>query len=96
MRFWPLLPLVLVGCGHPATVEDCEAIVERIARLELEKRNPGQPEAVEREVQKTKDAVRQATMSQCVGKRITRSALECVRDARTSEQVVNECFNGWK
>ena len=96
MRLWPLLGVVLASCGHPATVEECEFIVERITRLELEKRNPGQPKVVAEEVKKTKEAVRESTMNDCVGKRITDSALECVRSAKTPEEVVEGCFDGWK
>jgi hypothetical protein len=65
-----------------------------VARLELEE-NLGarHPDAVEREVESTKRDLKQSTMKDCVGKRITRSALECVRAAKTSKQIVSECFD---
>jgi hypothetical protein len=96
MRPWPLLAAALVGCGHPATVEECEFIVERIVELELRQRNRGSPEVVRQEVDKTKEAVRESTMRQCVGKRVTEAAMDCVRNARTAREIVNDCFDGWR
>lgn len=83
----------LVGCGHPATVEECEEIVERIARLELEKKNPGNPAAVEQEIEATKQSLRDSTMKDCVGKRLTSGAMQCVRKAKSSKEIVDDCFD---
>jgi hypothetical protein len=92
-----LLPLIFVAalpaCGHPASIEECEEIVERVARLELEEhlgtKNAG---AVKREVQSTKQALRESTLKDCVGKRITKKALGCVRQAKSAREVVEDCF----
>jgi hypothetical protein len=81
-----------MGCGHPATVEECEEIVERIARLELEQRKVD-PAEVTAEIDSTKKAVRESTMKECVGKRITKQAMECVRKAKTSQEIVDSCFD---
>jgi hypothetical protein len=94
-RGWVLIGVVLLGCGHPATAEECDLIVERIARLELEKRNAGDAEAIEAEVERTKQAVRDSTVKECIGKRITDGAMECVRNAKTPEEIVDDCFDGW-
>ena len=83
--------VVLSGCGHPASPAECEQIVERIARLELEKRGLD-PKAVADEIESTKQAMRDRTMKECVGRRITEKALRCVHDAKRSEQV-EECFD---
>lgn len=83
--------LVLSGCGHPASPAECELIVERIARLELEKRGLDE-KAVADEIESTKQAMRDRTMKECVGRRITDKALRCVRDAKRSEQVEG-CFD---
>jgi len=91
----PFLPfLLLSGCGHPATLEECNEIVERVARLELQE-NLGKthPGAVEREVKSTQSDLKDSTMKDCVGKRITSSAMECVRVAKSSKEIVEECFN---
>ena len=96
IRFAVLLfaqPLVLAtaGCGHPASVGECEQIVERIAQLELEKRGID-PKAIATEVQSTKQEMHDRTMKECVGRRITDRALRCVHDAKRSEQI-EECFD---
>src|SRR5690606_9764794 len=79
--------LGLVGCGRPATEAECEQILERTARLELQERlGAADAKLVEAEVQSTKQAMRKSMMEKCVGKRITDGALECVRKAKTSQE----------
>lgn len=85
--------LACTGCGHPATVEECEEIVEKIARLELEKKQSENAQAIADEIDATKKSLRDSTMKDCVGKRITKSAMECVRNAKTSKQITESCFN---
>lgn len=81
------------GCGHPASEAECEEIVERVARLELEKKNPGNPQAVADEIEATKRSVRESMLKECVGRRITEKAMACVRNAKTSKEVVEDCFD---
>lgn len=88
-----LAALALTGCGHPASVEECEIIVERIARLELEKREPNNPGRVQEEIEATKEELRNSTMKNCVGKRITNAAMTCVKQAKTSQEIVEDCFD---
>src|SRR5512140_2562904 len=83
----------LGGCGHPASVEECEEIVERVARLELEKKSGGNEQAVKDEIDETKKSLRESTMKDCVGKRVTSSAMTCVRRAKTSKEIIERCFN---
>lgn len=85
--------VVMAGCGHPATVAECEEIVERIARLELERRHRNDSEGVAQEIEDTKQALRESTMKDCVGKRITTRAMTCVRAAKTSKEIVEDCFD---
>jgi hypothetical protein len=81
------------GCGHPASVAECEEIVERITRLELEERQIAKdPNAVAAEVAETKTAMRDRMMKDCHGKRVTNRAMRCVREA-TSSKKVEECFD---
>jgi hypothetical protein len=94
MRRLFLLPmLVLTSCGRPATVEDCETIVERIAALELERQFPNDPDAVKREIEATKKQKHDAMLKECVGKRVTGDALDCVQKATSAKQIVEECFD---
>ena len=83
----------LTACGHPATEAECDEIVERVARLELEKRFPGNPQAVEDEIEETKQSLKTSTMKDCVGKRITARAMKCVRQAKTSKEIIDDCFD---
>lgn len=91
---WTLLCCVaLAACGRPATEQECEQILERTARLELQERLSGaDARLVETEVEATKQALRESMMSNCVGKRITDSALSCVQKAETAKQLAEDCF----
>lgn len=81
------LGFVVVGCGRPATRAECDEIFDKSAAIELAAQNVTDPA----EVQKRTAAVRAARgdelTSKCVGRRITQSAMECVRKASTAEQV---------
>ncbi len=96
-RSWRALAVALgvcaAACGHPATPQECEEIIERIARLELEKRYPNDPDGVARQIDEMKAQLRETTGKDCVGKRITESAMRCVRDAKTSQEIVEQCFD---
>ena len=80
------------GCGHPATPQECEKIVERVAELEL-KAADVEPGEVGPRVKETKEAFRRRMMNECVGRRITHRALECVKNAKTSEEISDDCFD---
>ena len=66
---------------------------ERVARLELEKKATDNEQAVTDEIEETKKSLRESTMKDCVGKRITTGAMECVRKAKTSKEIIESCFN---
>jgi hypothetical protein len=86
--------LPLIGCGHPATVQECDVIVERIAQFELQKHaRAADQKVVAQEVAETKRSLREQTMKDCVGRRITNRAMRCVRDAKSSKEIIDECFN---
>jgi small lipoprotein (TIGR04454 family) len=85
----PLLTLVS-GCGHPASDKECQEIVEHIATLELEK--SGTTVNVGEQIDETKKALAANTLKDCVGKRITEKAMQCVRSAKSSAQIVDDCF----
>lgn len=82
-----------LGCGHPASSSECQEIVERIATLELEKSaGKSDPKSVGAQVDETKKALAPNTLKDCVGKRITERAMQCVRTAKNSQQIVDDCF----
>jgi hypothetical protein len=95
LRLLCLSPFAIgvVGCGHPATDKECQEIVERIATLELEKATGNNdPKSVGSQVDETKKALAPNTLKDCVGKRITERAMQCVRSAKTSQEIVDDCF----
>ncbi|MCC6555027.1 MAG: hypothetical protein IT372_18825 [Polyangiaceae bacterium] len=82
-----LLPLLALGCGHPATSEDCEAIFRRSVEIELRAQNVTDPKAVEERTAAVRAARGQELIDRCVGRRITDRAVECVRGATTSQEL---------
>ena len=85
------IALALLGCGHPATEKECEEIVERVARLELEKGNVG-TETMASEIKLAKESFQKDMRQRCIGRRVTADAMNCVRTAKSSEQIEKECF----
>ena len=45
------------------------------------------------EIESTKKSVRDSMLKECVGRRLTAKAMECVRSAKTSKQIVEDCFD---
>ncbi|MCC6213919.1 MAG: hypothetical protein IT376_03560 [Polyangiaceae bacterium] len=86
-----LVAALAVGCGKPATKEQCEEIAERIVRLELAKESGGLP-VDERRVLEERAKHAERAERDCVGKRVTPEAMQCVRGAKTSEEIVEQCF----
>lgn len=81
--------LLLLGCGRPATQEECTEIVKRITELELHAR--GLNSNTKDEVAHTQEALRQSTLRECVGRRLSDEAMSCVRKATSAEQITG-CF----
>lgn len=87
-----LAVVVLAGCGHPATEKECEEIVERVAKLELQAAQAN-PETVAEEVKIAKESFKKDMRQRCVGRRVTDAAMECVRKATSAKQIEDECFH---
>ena len=67
--------------------------MERIATLELEKSNrTSDAKSLGAQVDETKKALAANTLKDCVGKRITEKAMQCVGSARSSQQIIDDCF----
>lgn len=95
-RNWLLLSgaFLLSSCGRPATVQDCEVIVDRVARLQIKESRPmSDQEVIDREVQTEKVLLKQRIDERCVGKRITEATMKCVQAATSSKDVVEKCFD---
>src|SRR4051812_30849968 len=83
------LALVLgaVGCGHPASRDECEEIFTHSAEIELRSQNVSDPKLIADRTAAVRAARGEELINRCMGKRITTRALECVRNATTSDQV---------
>jgi hypothetical protein len=81
-----------LGCGHPASEAECRVILRRAAELELRTTLRGSDQIVDGEVAALEQSMAPEMMKTCVGKRITDSALRCVRGAKTSEELLDECL----
>lgn len=90
LRWWLLVvacSAVLVGCGHPATREECQAIFDKSAELELREQNVTDPAIIEERVASVRAARGEELVAKCVGRRLTERAVACVGRAESGEQI---------
>jgi predicted phosphoribosyltransferase len=79
--------LLIAGCGHPATAEECNAIIAKSAELELRAQNVTDPAVIAQRIEAVKTARGEELLKRCVGKRITERALACVGRAGSPKEV---------
>lgn len=79
--------IALAGCGHPASVEECNTIIAKSAELELRAQNVTDPAVIAQRIEAVKAARGDELLKKCVGKRITDRALACVARAATPKEV---------
>jgi hypothetical protein len=79
--------MLLAGCGHPATRAECDELFAKNAEIELRAQRITDPKLVAERTAAARVAEGEDFTSRCLGKRITRKALDCVRRATTAEQV---------
>lgn len=81
-----------VGCGaRPASEAQCAAIFDRIVELEL--RESGFHDAVliaRRQIELRHKLA--GELKQCVGRRLPKHAMECVRRADSAEAISHRCL----
>ncbi len=85
------LLLSALGCGHPASREECQIIFDKTAELELKKQNIEDPRLVEFRTNAFMEAEGKELIEKCVGRTITKSALECVKRAESSA-AMEQCL----
>jgi hypothetical protein len=78
---------LLVGCGHPATREECDELFAKNAEIELRTQRITDPKTVAERIAAARAAEGESFAKRCIGRRITERALSCVRRATTAEQV---------
>lgn|SRR5690606_27107544 len=86
-----LVALCVGACGRPATEGECLEILRRTAELEMKGRL-GDAQLIDAEVRAIEDSMKPQMMKKCVGKRITDDALECVRSAKSTDELFEDCF----
>jgi hypothetical protein len=88
-----LLGALALGCGHPATVQECEEIADRVTELELQSSPAGRdPETAKEQLERTRSWVKESQLKSCVGRRITEGAMKCVRAAKKAQEITDNCF----
>jgi len=94
MRCHPGFPLGLaafmlggLGCGRHATQADCEVILDRMVVVKLRQKNIVDTDSVSKmQADLRRDA--EADFPGCVGRRITDSAMDCIKKAESQEAIV--------
>ena len=79
---------LLVGCGRKATEADCQIIVDQTVAVKLKEKSVTDPAAIAKMQEELRGEVKGEVMDGCVGKRITDSALTCIKGAQTQEEIV--------
>lgn len=72
-------------------MQECEEIVERITRLELVTATDASVGDVKREVEQAKLALHERMLKDCVGRRVSSKALDCMRAAKSGADAT-ACF----
>lgn len=78
-----LLFLALTGCGHRATQAECEEIFTRSAELTLKLKDVHERAEVDKQVEQARVTKGDKLITECMGRRITEDAMECVRRAES-------------
>jgi len=85
--------LATLGCGHPATEKECQEIADRVTELELQSSPVGRdPDTAKEQLERTRAWVKETQLKACVGRRITDSAMQCVRAAKKAQEITDACF----
>ena len=88
-----LAAALALGCGHPATEQECQEIADRVTKLELAASPAGiDAEAAKEQLERTRTWVKESQLKECVGRRITDAAMQCVRAAKKAEEITDNCF----
>jgi hypothetical protein len=82
-----LATVLSAGCGHPATREECDELAAKNAEIELHGQHITDPKTIAERIAAWRATPKGSEFaSQCLGKRITKRALDCVRKATTADQ----------
>lgn len=92
--FWLVGCLTLLaGCGRPATEQECDEIVTRASTLQYAASDKSDGAVDPARIETIRARVRSAMHKNCVGKRITTEAMACIRSAKSTNQILEECLD---
>jgi hypothetical protein len=87
-----LCALLAAGCAvERATAEQCREILDRIVDLELRERGFRDP-VLERRKRDEMRTLLAPDLRRCHGRALPRSAMDCVRGARSNEELSHTCL----
>jgi hypothetical protein len=81
------LALATIGCGRPATHEECLTIFKKSAEVELKAQDVTDPTLVSKRIDVLYKERGEELIGKCVGRRITEDALACVKQSTTSADI---------
>ena len=79
------------GCGHRATIEDCDLILARYAELVARGNDSAATPEITRDIEEARVKFSESNRKECLGNRITDEVLACVRSASNVDGL-NRCF----
>jgi hypothetical protein len=81
------MAMAVAGCGRHATKADCEIIIDRMVVVKLKAKNITDPASIEKmQGDLRRDA--DTDLQGCVGRRITDSAMACIKTADTQDAII--------
>jgi hypothetical protein len=88
-RLLPTLALLfaLPACGHKATEADCKLIVDRSIEVQLDAQGITDPAVRAKQRETLQKKAGDVDIKGCIGRRVTDGMLECVRRAKTPDEV---------
>jgi|WetSurMetagenome_2_1015567.scaffolds.fasta_scaffold431405_1 hypothetical protein len=92
-KFLSITSLLVVACGRPASERECNEIVTRTATLEYQAAVKGTATVDPAQIETIRARVRESMLKNCVGRRITEKALQCVREAKSAKEIQDRCFD---
>ncbi len=80
------------GCGHAASQQECEEIVDKIVELELRGQYVNDPATLEQRKKTAREAKAKELLPKCMGRKITAEAMVCIRGAKSYDEIDNRCL----
>ena len=84
--------VALAGCGHPATREECDQIIDKVVELELRGQNINDPAVVAQRKVETRNKLGAELLKKCEGRKMTDGTMACVKSATSYDDIENRCL----